>query len=506
MGGCGGGADGFTFALVPRTLESQSPFADSPDVKLLVRHASGVDEIYPLGAAGTGETVELGELPDIAAGSTIGVIAQSPGGAEDQYDPSLLVAYGQVELETGLSTSEDDIALEVLILEAAVMGEVGTLSNKNAVVSPGVALIPGGDVLLFGGADEPFEQPGTNQILRMSQTDSGDWEFSAIDQKMPNVDIAAGLTGCSATTVMVDGSALVFVAGGRPGEEVTALDGGITQNSTGAWLFDPATEEVVWDSKRMTVGRSQHHALRLDNGKVLLYGGYRGFDGYSQPGSFELFDPEKKRFTFAETGAGDFYEAAASLGPDGAMICGGSDRFAEEPVSTCIQVSPSGDVGSADSLPEAVFGHAMVALGDGKILATGGVTTPTQANDTSPATDRAWLYNGSSWSPLDNVMALARARHVMIPTPEGKVLILGGVENAGPLYSFDGPAIQRSEVFDPETLQFELIGGSLSDAGAGANPGFATWPGEGAFVFAGYDDVGTPLSATYGFIGFGPDL
>jgi hypothetical protein len=504
---CGGSADGFTLALVPRLIEGQQPFDNAPDVKLLIQHAAGETEILSLGTAGSGDTVDLTEVGDIATGSTLGIIAQTPGGDPDAYDPDALLAYGQVTLDADLSTSEDDVELEILVPQIDVIGELGTLSANNATASAGVAMIPGGDVFLFGGAKEVFDSLGSSKILRMSNTDSGDWSFEAIDLKMPKIeDEAAKLTGCSATTVMVDGQPLIFVAGGRPGEENTPLDGGIGQNSKGAWLFDPQTEEVVWEAARMEVGRSQHRALRLDNGKVLLYGGYRGFDGYNANGSFELFDPEKKRFSSEETGVGDYFEAAGSLGADGALICGGASRVDDFALSTCVQVSPSGDVGDAASLPKGVFGHAMVSLGDGMMLATGGVTIPTQDNEDNAASNEAWLYNGSTWSALDSTMAMARAHHMMIPLPDGRILIVGGVESAGPLYSMEGPSIQRSEIFDPNTLNFELIGGSLTDAGAGAHPTFATWPGEGAFVLAGYDDLGSPPDATYGLVGLGPDL
>jgi len=503
--GCGGASgDGYTFALTPRLIEGQSPFANSPDVKLLIKHATGENEIFLLGTAGSGDTVELSDLPDIAAGSTVGIIAETAGGAPDQYDPAELVAYGQVLLETDLITSEDNTSLEIFMPQAGAVGELGTLPAKFATVGAGVAMVPGGDVFIFGGSENAYQSAGTNRILRMSNTDSDDWDFEKLDITMPNVDVDSKLTGLTATTVMVDGEALIFVAGGRPGTED---QGGIGSNSMGSFLFDPVSEEVVSTQTKMTEGRSGHRAVLLDNGKVLLYGGWQGFSGQTRPGSYDLFDPEKEKFTFDLTDGGDYSPAAASLGSNGAMICGGIDATDYSQVATCVEISPSGDIGGADDLPEAVFGLAMVALGDGKILATGGVSAPTDFQQASPAIKTAWLYNGNKWSELDSQMELARAHHMMIPTPEGKIVIVGGVENGAFLFPPDGPAVLRSEVFDPETLEFELLGGSLSDAGAGALARYAAYPGEGALVFAGYDESvgGETISPTYAFIGFGPD-
>jgi len=503
--GCGSTEEGYTFALVPRLIDGQQPFVDSPEVKLLIQHASGETEILSLGTAGSGDTVELGKISTIAAGSIVGVIAQTPGGAANEYDPSALVAYGQVAIEADLSTSADDIALEVFIPQAAAVGEMGRLPEKYVTFRGGLAMIPGGDALLFGGAGD--DDDGTSRILRMSQTDASDWDFDRLSTSTPNIDGGKNLAGLTATTVMVDGSAQVFVAGGRP------FLGNTGDNSTQAYLFDPVTEEVVWGTankdQQLSEGRSDHRALRIDDGKVLLYGGYTGPMGVGSLATFELFDPADQRFITDTLASGSLASAAAGLGPDGAMVCGGTSRsgITSVPVTDCTQVSLSGVTVAAESLVDAVFGHAMAYLGDGQILATGGVLSAVDDYEAAAATASAWLYDGNSWTRIDD-MALARAHHAMIPTPEGSVIIIGGVVEAGVIFpqNGEGPAVKCAELFDPATLSFEQIGGSCTNSGAGAHPAIASWPGEGAITLAGRDTAGEVLGRTYGFIGFGPDL
>ncbi len=504
---CNGGSGGYTFTLVPRFIEPQQPFSNSPDVKLLIQHASGEPELFYVGTGGVGDTVQAGDFPEIAAGSIVGIIAETAGGASNQYDPDELHAYGQIEILEDL-TEDSESSIEVFIPQAGTMGELGQLSSKNTSFGAGVAMIPGGDVFIFGGSKDAYESLGSDKILRMSQTDTDPWEFEAIDLTTPDIDEGSQLTGSSATTVMVDDAPLIFVAGGRPGN----LDqGGLGNNSTGGWLFDPATEEIVWgaggSARKMSVGRSNHHALLMENGKVLLFGGWRGLTGQGSEGSYELFDPEARSFKSGLTGVGGYGEAGATLGDDGALICGGADRQSFAPVSTCVKITPAGATSPADSMPRGLFAHAMVGLGDGRVLATGGVELLTDANNISPATNNAFLYEKGSWKELDP-MQLVRAYHMMVPTPEGKIIVVGGVQNAGTLFAADGTPTSLAEVFDPETETFTTLGGTASsNAGKGARGAYAAWPGEGAFVFAGYDESQTlDLGRTYGFIGFGPDL
>ena len=52
-------------------------------------------------------------------------------------------------------------------------------------------------------------------------------------------------------------------------------------------LYDPATGTLVPAAGKMSIGREQHAAIRLGNGKILLAGGYN--DRYLS--SADIFDP-----------------------------------------------------------------------------------------------------------------------------------------------------------------------------------------------------------------------
>ena len=147
----------------------------------------------------------------------------------------------------------------------------------------------------------------------------------------------------------------------------------------------------------MATRRAAHTATLLDNGKVLIAGGFPG--DQSGLSSTELFDP-----------------ATAGFGPGPVM-------------------------------GEARSGHTATRLPDGKILVAGGhngdYLSSTEIYD--PATNR--------FEPIEP-MTMARSGHTATLLTNGKVLIVGGT---GAGWTF----LSQAELFDPRTRTFERTGGML---------------------------------------------
>ncbi len=156
-----------------------------------------------------------------------------------------------------------------------------------------------------------------------------------------------------------------------------------------------ARDGVVSAIRSMTTKRAAHTATLLNNGKVLIAGGFVGDSGGLS--SVELFDPTTKTFT------------------------------------------------SAENMSAARAGHTATLLPNGKVLITGGYNGDylNSAEVYDPATSR-FASAGR--------MVTARSGHVATLLNNGKVLLVGGV---GTGWTF----LADAELFDPQTNTFTATGG-----------------------------------------------
>lgn len=179
----------------------------------------------------------------------------------------------------------------------------------------------------------------------------------------------------------------------------------------------------------MKTGRSDHAAIRLPDGRVLVSGGTDGTDALK---SSEVYDPSTETWT------------------------------------------ASGDMTSARR------GHAMTLLANGKILVTGGF-------DGKAALATAEVYDPSSgaWTATLGPMNGTRRFHTATLLPDGKVLIAGGV--VGPLQTADAKA---TDLYNPATGLFTAYssGLALPEARQGHS---ATLLSNGKILFVGNSGVGS---------------
>jgi len=215
----------------------------------------------------------------------------------------------------------------------------------------------------------------------------------------------------------------------------------------------------------LTTGRSDHAAMRLPDGRVLVSG---GTDGTAVLKSAEVFDPSTEKWV------------------------------------------------SAIDMKTARRGHTMTLLQDNKVLVTGGF-------DGNAALATAEIYDPSSntWTTTLGPMALSHRFHTATLLPDGKVLIAGGA--AGPLITADpkvteiytpstglftaGPALPEARQGHTATLMKDnkvlFIGNSGDNSAAGkiltyisSAPATSTWASTLAASNARYSHTATVLDST----------
>jgi hypothetical protein len=509
LAGCGspdGGADvlaNFELRLEPRPIDGQDPFEAAPDVKLVTIDKAGLIDIRLLGSAQPGSVVEQAGFGPLDLGSVVGLLFEEPGGSPNTYDPSKLVAYGDIVLGESLGANGAVLEAQVLVPMTGKLGQLGQLSDSRATVHGGAALAPGGDVLVFGGAPDVYGATCYSRILKMADTDGGDWALDKIDEELGAERCAVDAT----TFTDSDGAPRVLVSGGRPS---MATSGG---SSTWAGVFDPVSEQFVWDGKKaLTDPRSEHVGVAMADGRVLVVGGIQGTVGVEDEATFEIFNPDNNSFTHFDSlpGVGALGVMAASIGPQGVLICGGGvpeGTTEYRPVDTCVRVDPGGAVTTeAQLLTPTLFG-TMTALADGSVLLTGGITTTMAQNSEGPTSAGAFLWDGAQWEPVED-MAWARSGHGAVGLPDGGALIVGGVGVDGPVYPYPAEARDCTEIYNSVKKKFSQ--GTCQSAGQGRNPLVATLEGEASFTLQGYTtETGEAFPAggrAYGLVGQGPAL
>ncbi len=213
---------------------------------------------------------------------------------------------------------------------------------------------------------------------------------SSLDVRKIGASLAIPRSRHTATLLGDDVGAAVLIAGG-----LDAMNNPIAD----AELFKPLSEELSNPTldmngfhAQMVVPRSEHTAMLMPDGSVLIIG---GFDALDQPvATLELFSVDGG-FVMAgmlPDGAGLVDFAATTL-PDGRILITGGRQVRNGPAVTAAyiarlnSINDTVDVVATDHLAVARAGHQAVALCDGTVLISGGTTVPLPAERYNPPQD-----------------------------------------------------------------------------------------------------------------------
>jgi hypothetical protein len=223
-----------------------------------------------------------------------------------------------------------------------------------------------------------------------------------------------------------------------------------------AEIYDPATG-TFRSTGSMAVARRNHTATLLDDGRVLVAGGYNGLDGNTDGkgnvNAPELYDPATGLFS----ATGDMTSArrypTATLLPNGkVLIVGGYDGSNVVLSSADVYDPTAGTFAPTGSMLTARGRHTATDLMNGKVLVAGGY------DDQGTTIASAELYDitKGTFSPTGS-MATARWRHAETRLLNGDVLITGGSDGS--------TAVDTAELFNAQVAANGVIWLQRDDRG-----------------------------------------
>ncbi len=237
-------------------------------------------------------------------------------------------------------------------------------------------------------------------------------------------------------TLLNDGR--VLIAGGFGNDE---------QSLTRAELFDPSSSSFS-TTDDLDISRAGHSATLLPNGKVLIAGGYNG----EYLDSSEIYDPKTGQFTRGErmTVARSGH-TATTLSDGSILLAGGVGKGWSFLAEAEVYDPLTGKFAAVGSMTTPRESHTATLLNDGRVLIAGG-HKDRRANITIFSSTEVYDFRRRIFEPSSD-MTMRRHKHDAVLLNDGRVLIAGGSDER------DGrPAYTSMEQFDPATGRFRKAG------------------------------------------------
>jgi N-acetylneuraminic acid mutarotase/uncharacterized protein YjdB len=296
-------------------------------------------------------------------------------------------------------------------------------------------LLTTGQLLVAGGMSSSGVVSSTDLYSLASQT------FGAASASAMNV-----ARWLHTATLLNDGT--VLIAGGSDLANEETLDT--------AEIYNPAAGTFTLLSATLNTARIGHTATLLNNGQVLIIGGYDPELGLIADA--ELYDPPTQAFIdLGDTNSPRYNHTATMLWNGQVLIAGGE-----------MDPTPSGAFNTAEifDLPSQTFtlvpvpmttpreGHAAVLLNNGQVFIAGGDNPPTGSQNSGEIYDPT----SNTFTAVTSTMTVPRISHVMTVLNGGKVLIAGGATDSGG----SSTALNTAELYDPTSQTFTAVGNMTS--------------------------------------------
>jgi hypothetical protein len=296
-------------------------------------------------------------------------------------------------------------------------------------------LLEDGKVLVVGGGDVTAE---------LFDPASGTFSFTG-----PPVTGRLKATA----TLLADGK--VLIAGGLG---LTAGPDGFLPLLNTAEIFDPATGAFS-STETMVQARRQHTAILLEDGRVLVAGGYAGHICFTA--GAELFDPATGMFSPTGGMHSERVGHTATLLASGeVLVAGGSNGCAPDaaddppwdPLFAELYEPSSGSFQVAGSMSTTRIHHAAVRLDNGTVLVLGGIPAVQNLHEpVNPSYAELYDRKSDAFSPIAGLTISPMGYTATLMT-SGLVLITGGETSTG------GPTTEV-QLLDPRSGVLTPTGG-----------------------------------------------
>ena len=262
-----------------------------------------------------------------------------------------------------------------------------------------------------------------------------------------------------------DGSAVV-IGGDEPDG-----GGGLVQALDTIELFDDKTSTFSTLAGALNVRRSTHTATTLDDGRILILGGYADpADGIATT-SGEIFDPSTGTTTSIAPMNSPRTQHTATLLDDGRVfVCAGVGRFDLTSVIASLSTGnrdtevydPVTDTWTAGpNLPEERLGHQASLLPNGDVLITAGVEVISIFGIPTPFfTSKCHRYDPDTNSFVGGTPSLPGttrfAFHAQATLSNGRAAVVGGAN--GDLVTFSFVVLDDAYSYDVNTNSWTVVG------------------------------------------------
>ena len=230
----------------------------------------------------------------------------------------------------------------------------------------------------------------------------------------------------------------VLIAGGFVGEE---------NSLASAEIFD-TTAKGFSQAENMRVARSSHTATLLPNGKILIAGGFNG----NYLDSAEIYDPTTGKFTLTpKMTSARSNHVAVLLNNGKVLLAGGVGTGWTFLASAEIYDPTSNSFTATGAMTTPRESHTVTLLKDGQILITGGHQGRRSAITIYSSCE---IYNptNGTFASTGN-LTVKRHKHDAVLLADGRVLIVGGSDER------DGAgAYRNAEIFNPTNKTFAAVG------------------------------------------------
>lgn len=228
----------------------------------------------------------------------------------------------------------------------------------------------------------------------------------------------------------------VLVTGGYDGEATLSS----------VEIYDPATG--VWSrASGMHEARRSHSATLLSNGKVLVVGG-SGESSY--PASAEIYDPVTDVWSYTDGSVRQRYAHQATLLPDGRVLVTGGWQPSGDGFTFRSEIDiydPSSDSWAYTGHLFSRVGHTATLLPNGQVLLAAGYY--------NEPVDDAKLYDPTANSLVDTgTLQTKRTGHSATLLSNGQVLVAGGRDAT----TGESPGLTSAELYDPATGSWSYTG------------------------------------------------